>query len=497
VSRDTGIGDEATDGGALKDVDTRGIGEELHSLVRELYPICRSITGDGVRETLRRIGERIPLEVREVPTGTEVLDWTVPREWNIREAWIRGPDGRTVVDFDDHNLHVMGYSSPVHRRMPLEELRPHLHTLPDHPDWIPYRTSYYTEDWGFCLRHQTLKGLESGEYEVLIDADLEPGHLTYAECVLPGRTDEEVLISAHCCHPSLANDNLSGLAVATGLARVLDQLDDRRFTYRFVFAPATIGAITWLDRNEGGAVAQIRHGLVLAGVGDPGSPNYKRTRAGDAQIDRAVEHVLWSRSRRNAAGEGDTDHDIQYEPGPDRGSGSEAEETPHVRGAAAGSESHRSPSIHRFTPYGYDERQYGSPGFALPVGCLMRTPHGTYPEYHTSADDPELVRPESLADTLELCLEVFDLLEENRRYRNLQPRGEPQLGRRGLYRDTGGERLPDFESALLWILAFSDGEHDLLAIAQRSGLGFDAVRQAADALVESDLIAPVEAVDDE
>ena len=235
---------------------------------------------------------------------------------------------------------------------------------------------------------------------------------------------------------------------------------------------------------------------MLAGVGDPGSPNYKRTRAGDAQIDRAVEYMLRSRSRRNGGGEEDTDHDIEYDLAPGGEAGSQTEGTPHVGAGAAGSEFHRSPSIHRFTPYGYDERQYGSPGFALPVGCLMRTPHGTYPEYHTSADDPELVRPESLADTFELCLEVFDLLEGNRRYRNLQPKGEPQLGRRGLYRDTGGERLPDFESALLWVLAFSDGDHDLLAIAARSGLDFDAVRQAADVLVESDLIAPVEAVDD-
>lgn len=483
-------------GWANQQGSNRSVGEELHALVRELYPICRSITGDGVRETLRRIGERIPLEVREVPTGTEVLDWTVPREWNIREAWIRRPDGRKVVDFDDHNLHVVSYSSPIHRRMSLEELRPHLHSLPDHPDWIPYRTSYYREGWGFCLRHETLKGLEPGEYEVLIDADLEPGHLTYAECVLPGQTDEEVLVSAHCCHPSLANDNLSGLAVATGLARVLECRGDRRFTYRFVFAPATIGAITWLDRNEGGAVERIRHGLVLAGVGDAGSPSYKRTRAGDAEVDRAVKEVLRSRSCGNGIREVNASDNISYAREPGRGVESRQGEEPRPSGGSTGDEVHGSPSIHPFTPYGYDERQYGSPGFALPIGCLMRSPHGTYPEYHTSADDPELVRPESLADTLQLCMEVFDLLERNRRYRNLQPKGEPQLGRRGLYRDTGGERLPEFESALLWVLAFSDGDHDLLAIAHRSGLGFDAVRQAADALVESDLIAPVEAVGD-
>lgn len=422
-------------------------GEELYALVEELYPISRSITGDGVRETLRRIGDRIPLRVREVPSGTRVLDWTVPEEWNVREAWIRGPEGERIADFEDHNLHLVGYSVPVDRRLTLEALRPHLHTLPDRPDAIPYRTSYYTEDWGFCLRHRTLEAMEEGEYEVRIDADLEPGHMTYGECVLPGRQEEEVLVSAHCCHPSMANDNQSGLAVATGLARALERREDRRYTYRFLFAPGTIGAITWLARNEEGAVERLRHGLVLAGVGDPGRPTYKRTRHGNAEIDRAAVHVLRNR-----------------------------EEEPRVRD---------------FSPYGYDDRQYGSPGFALPVGCFMRSPHGTYPEYHTSDDDLDLVRPASLADSLEACLEIFEVLEGNGRYRNLRPRGEPQLGRRGLYRDTGGEGLPDFEAALLWVLSFSDGDHTLLEVADRSGLSFPAVRQAADALLEAELLEPV------
>lgn len=443
---------DASDGGAAGGTPAGAgpdgsLGEELHALVEELYPVCRSITGDGVRETLRRLGERIPLQVREVPTGTEVLDWTVPREWNVREAWIRGPDGEKVVDVADHTLHLVSYSVPVHRRMSLEELGPKLHTLPEQPDLIPYRTSYYTEDWGFCLRHETLEGLDEGEYEVRVDTTLEDGHLTYGECFLPGATDEEVLVSAHCCHPSLANDNLSGLAVATALARELAGREDRRFGYRFVFVPGTIGSITWLARNEGGAVDRVRHGLVLTGVGDAGAPTYKRSRRGDADVDRAAEHVL---SRR---GEGADFRD--------------------------------------FTPYGYDERQYCSPGFDLPVGCLMRTPHGTYSEYHTSADDPGFVRPESLADTVEACLEIFDVLERNGVYRNLSPKGEPQLGRRGLYRDTGGDRLPDFETAMLWVLSFSDGGHSLLEIARRGELDFGAVRQAADALEEADLLERV------
>lgn len=422
-------------------------GVDLRELVEELYPICRSITGEGVRETLRRIGRRIPLEVREVPTGTSVLDWTVPREWNIREAWIEGPGGERVVDFRDHNLHVVGYSVPVDRRLSLEELRPHLHSLPEQPERIPYRTSYYTEDWGFCLRHSTLRSLEPGEYEVRIDSELEDGHLTYGECFLPGDTDEEILISAHCCHPSLANDNLSGLAVATALACEIEARETRRYSYRFLFAPGTIGAITWLARNETTAVPRMRHGLVLTGIGDTGAPTYKRSRQGDAEIDRAALHVLEHASTEFESLE--------------------------------------------FSPSGYDERQYNSPGFDLPVGCLMRTPPGTYPEYHTSADDLDFVTDESLAESVEICLRIFEVLESDGVYRNLRPKGEPQLGRRGLYRDMGGERLPEFETALLWVLNLSDGEHSLLAVAERSGLPFRAVREAADALLEMDLLEAV------
>jgi aminopeptidase-like protein len=425
-------------------VRARKIGRDCSSFLDELYPICRSITGDGVRETLRRIGRRIPLEVREVPTGTPVLDWTVPREWNIREAWIDGPDGERIVDFRDHNLHVMSYSVPVDRRLSLEELRPYLHSLPEHPGRIPYRTSYYTEDWGFCLRHSTLESLEPGRYRVRIDSELTEGHLTYGECLLPGTSDDEVLISTHCCHPSLANDNASGLVVTTELARIMAERERRRYSYRFVFVPGTIGAITWLARNQASAVPRIRHGLVLTGLGDPGPPTYKRSRWHDAEIDGAAAHVL--------------QHAV-----------------PNFR-------------TRDFSPTGYDERQYGSPGFDLPVGCLMRTPPGTYSEYHTSADDPDFVTEESLAESVEVCRRIFDVLEENATYRNLEPKGEPQLGRRGLYRDRGGERLPQFETALLWVLNLSDGDHTLLDVAERSELPFAAVREAADALLQADLL---------
>jgi aminopeptidase-like protein len=423
-------------------------GADLHRLIAELYPICRSITGDGVRETLARIGEIISIEVHEVPSGTNVLDWTVPPEWNIRGAWVRDTTGETIVDFSDSNLHVVSYSAPIRARVSREDLAAHVHTLPEQPDHIPYRTSYYDETWGFCMRHRTLEGLVDGEYEVLIDSSLADGSLTYGECLLLGETDEEVLISCHVCHPSLANDNLSGIAVATFLASELSRRR-RRFTYRFLFTPGTIGSITWLARNTED-VHRIRHGFVLAGVGDSGSLNYKRSRRGGADIDRAVEHVL------------------------------------KHRGADYG--------IADFSPYGYDERQFCSPGYDLPVGCLMRTPWGTYPEYHTSADDLDFVLADRLADSLEACLAVVELLEGNRRYQNLNPHGEPQLGRRGLYNSIGGRvSSTDGLLAVLWVLNQSDGEHDLLTIADRAELEFGVIRRAADLLTEHGLLEEVPA----
>ena len=351
------------------EIEPAAIGASMHELIRQLYPICRSITGDGVRETLGILGSQVPLEIKEVPTGTEVFDWTVPREWNIRRAWIKGPDGSTVLDFEDSNLHVLNYSVPVHEKIGLSELREHLFTLPEQPDWVPYRTSYYSERWGFCMTQNQFDSLPEGEYEVLIDSSLEDGSLTYGETVLPGETADEVLLSCHVCHPSLCNDNLSGIALVTFLAKHL-QVCSRRYTYRFLFIPGTIGAITWLALNESQA-GRIRHGLVVACVGDPGSLTYKRSRQGTAEIDRAVAHVL---------GQSDMPSEILD-----------------------------------FSPYGYDERQFCSPGFDLAVGSLTRTPHGRYPEYHTSADDSELLQPEALADSFTTYLSVLNVLERNGR----------------------------------------------------------------------------------
>jgi aminopeptidase-like protein len=424
-------------------VELEHVGGEMHALMARLYPICRSITGEGLRETLRILGEYVPLTIREVPTGTRVFDWTIPREWNIQGAYIKTATGEKVVDFSDSNLHVVNYSIPIHRRMPLRELREHLHSLPQHPEWIPYLTTYYQENWGFCLRHSQLLQLRDEEYEVCIDSSLREGALSFGELLLRGASEEEVLISTHVCHPSLCNDNLSGVTLATFLAKRLMGLS-LRYSYRFLFLPGTIGAITWLSLNES-RVSAIRHGLVVTCVGDGGHFTYKRSRRGDAEIDRVAAYVLRTSGR-------------DYE-------------------------------IVDFSPDGYDERQYCSPGFNLPVGVLTRTPHGRFPEYHTSADDLSFVQPVNLAESLLVYSAVVTILERNRTYLNTSPKGEPQLGRRGLYHTMGGrvDRALE-ELALLWVLNLSDGYHSLLDIAERSALPFGVVKRAADTLTAAGLL---------
>ncbi len=419
------------------------LGKELHNFMVELYPICRSISGEGVRETLRAIRKRIPLEMVEVPSGTKVFDWTVPLEWNITDAYVMNREGKRVIDFKAHNLHLMSYSSPVRKKMPLVDLRPHLFTLSDHPEWIPYRTSYYKENWGFCLRHADLERLPDDEYDVVIDSSLQPGSLTYGEAYLPGEISDEILVSCHVCHPAMCNDNLSGITVAVKLAETM-ATRQRRYSYRFLFIPGTIGSITWLAQNEQ-MVSCIKHGLVLTGVGDAGNITYKKSRQGNAEIDRAMAHVL-------------------------RHSGETA-------------------TIIDFFPYGYDERQYCSPGFDLPVGCFMRTPHGQYPEYHSSADNLAFVKADSLAQSYGRCLDVLELLEGNRPYINQNPKCEPQLGRRGLYRAVAGQQEKQWtELALFWVLNASDGHHTLLDIAERADLPFGNIRSAAEALLEVGLL---------
>lgn len=423
--------------------DYKNIGVEMHALAARLYPICRSITGDGVRETLRIVQEIIPIKIREIPTGTQVFDWQVPREWNIRDAWVKDPAGNKIIDFQDHNLHVLNYSIPVHRKMPLEELKKNLHTQAEQPDLIPYRTSYYQENWGFCLPHRQFEELEDGEYEVFIDSSLEPGHLTYGELYLPGKTSEEILFSAHVCHPSLANDNLSGISLLTYLADAL-RSEDRHYSYRFLFIPGTIGSITWLALNQD-ITTRIKGGLVASLLGDPAGFTYKKSRRGEAYVDRAVAHVL------QHCGEG-------Y-------------------------------SIIDFFPYGYDERQFCSPGFNLAVGNLTRSQFGQYPEYHTSGDNMDLIQPEKLEGSFRVYRQIVQVLENDKHYESLNPHCEPQLGKRGLYEAIGGQSdRKQLQMAMLWVLNLADGQHSVLDMAERSGNSFELIHRISQILLEKKLL---------
>jgi aminopeptidase-like protein len=414
------------------------VGEELAELMRELFPVPRSLTGDGVRSTLAALARDVPLEVIETPTGTPIFDWTVPREWRLREAWIEGPAGRRVVDTADSPLHVLGYSVPIDARLTLAELREHVFTHED-PDLVPYRTSYWKKQWGFCMSRRRLDSLAEGEYRAVVDAELVDGSLTSGELTIPGGREDEFLLSTYVCHPSLANDNLSGIVVLWALARALAR-QRLEHTYRLLWSPGTLGPLCWLDRNRD-RLDRVRHGLVISCVGDPGPLRYKRSRRGDAPVDRAAAYSL---SRQ-----------------PDS-------------------------IVSDWQPTGGDERQYCSPGFDLPVGTLSRTPHGLFPEYHSSADDLRLVTPGALAASFRAALEIVDVVETNAAFRNRLPYGEPQLGRRGLYQSVPDGTNP--ELAYLWLLSLSDGEHDLLTIAERSGLPFEAVREAAARLARQELL---------
>jgi len=418
----------------------------MYDLMKKLYPICRSITGNGVRETLKILKKHIPIKIHEVPTGTKVFDWTVPKEWNVKDAYVKDSKGEKIISFKKSNLHVLNYSVAVHRKIPLEELKKHLFTLPDYPDWIPYLTSYYKENWGFCLTHKQYEKLEEDVYEVVIDSTLKDGHLTFGELYIKGSSEDEVLFSCYICHPSLCNDNLSGTVLLTFLAKEL--LDtDLKYSYRFLFIPETIGAITWLSLNDN-KVSKIKHGLVTTCVGDAGKSTYKKSRDGSAVIDRVVEKVL-------------VDSGKPYE-------------------------------IIDFFPSGSDERQFCSPGFNLPIGSLMRTPYGRFPEYHTSADNLDFVGSEYLADSFEKYVRVIFILENNITYLNLNPKCEPQLGRRGLYKMIGGQKLGSInELAMLWVLNLSDDTNSLLDISIRAGMSFEQIKESADALLTKGLLKEV------
>lgn len=419
--------------------------EEISQLLERLYPICRSLTGEGNRETLKILREHIPLDIREVSTGTKAFDWEVPKEWNIIDAWVKDPSGNKVIDFGNSNLHVVGYSTPVNKVMSLEELKGHLHTLPDSPTAIPYRTSYYEEQWGFCVSHEEYEKLEDGEYEVFIDSELKDGSLTYGELYLEGETKDEFLISTYICHPSMCNDNLSGVVLSTFLAKELMKRD-RYMSYRFLFIPETLGSIVWLSRNED-MVHNIKYGLVATCTGDDGPVTYKMAKSDDALINEIVVKSL------------------------------QDSRVPYI--------------LQDFYPWGSDDRQYSSPGFDMPVGSLMRTPYRYFPEYHTSLDDLNFVSADNISDSVDRYIDVVNIVEKNKIYINKNPKCEPRLGKYGFYNIAGGQRKPEILDALRWILSLSDGYNSLLDISKRSGMEFCKIAQAAKALRECGLIEEI------
>jgi aminopeptidase-like protein len=417
-------------------------GADLHRFAGRLFPLCRSLTGRGVRDTFAILCERIPLQVREIPSGSQVFDWEVPLEWNVESAWLRDPGGEVVADLAKHNLHLVGYSAPVNETLALEDLQAHLYSDPMHSGWIPYRTCYYRRHWGFCLPHDVRVALQEGTYHAEIVGSLAPGSLTYGEWLIPGASRDEVLFFTHTCHPSLANDNASGMAVTTALAEWIAS-SSRRLSYRLIFAPGTIGSLCWLQDHEDG-LRYVRGGLTLGLLGDASSLTYKRSRREDTFTDAVGEYVV-----------------SQFQP---------------------------SGRVLPFSPYGYDERQFCSPGFDLPIGRLSRAINGGFAEYHSSADDMAFIRPEQLEQSLDACKLFVEIFEADARYVNLAPKGEPQLGKRGLYGAVGGQAPADREHAMLWLLNQSDGSRSLLDVARRSGLGFGIISEAAAALERAGLL---------
>lgn len=420
-------------------------GEQMHELAARLYPMHRAITGHGVRKTFEEIAKHIPLNVHEIPTGTPVLDWHVPQEWNLRDAYIAdATTGTRLIDVADSTLHLVNYSRAVNQKMSWQELLPHLWTVPEFEDRIPYRTGYFRDTWGFCLSENQKSAIADSNrtYHVVIDSETSDGSLSYAECEIAGQSQRAVLLYTHCCHPSLANDNLSGMVVATYLAQAL-QSRSLKHTYRIVMAPATIGAITWLAQNEE-SLAAIDYGLVLSLLGDAGNLTYKRSRRSNAPIDRIA-----ARFAQNEGG-----------------------------------------SVRNFSPNGYDERQFCSPGFDLPIGCLMRSPPGEFNEYHTSADNLEFVKPKYLQHSLSTLLQIVDAIEENIIPVNLRPEGEPRLGEYGLYKAFGEDgHTAELQSAVMWLLNQADGTTDLESIATRSGLSVAIIRKALGVLCQHGLMA--------
>ena len=432
---------------------------EIYSLMEELYPICRSITGEGIRKSLKILKKNIDLNIFEVSTGTKVFDWKVPNEWNIKDAYVKNKNGKKIIDFKESNIHLVSYSIPINEKISLKDLKKHLHSLPKKPNSIPYVTSYYKENWGFCLADNKLKLMKDDYYNVKIDSSLKSGSLTYGEYFKKGKISDEVLISTYICHPSLCNDNISGVAVSAILAKILAKINTY-YSYRF------IGAITWLSKNKKN-LSKIKHGLVITCVGSGNNITYKKTRDGNSRIDNVVIEIL-KKFKKNF-------------------------------------------KIREFYPFGSDERQFCSPGINLPVGVLMRTPYYEFKEYHTADDNFKLIKKKWLNDSLITLCKIISKLENEKisekpknkkiielkhdTYLNLKPKCEPQLGKRKLYREISKQRLVDKndsenlkEMSIFWVLNFSDGIHSLEDISKKSGLTLELLKKSTKRLVEKKLL---------
>lgn len=439
---------------------------ELYELMEELYPICRSITGNGVRKTLKILKKKIPLKITEISTGTKVFDWKIPFEWNIKDAYVKNSQGERIIDFKKSNIHLLNYSIPINKKITQKELKLHLHTLPDKPDSIPYVTSYYKKNWGFCVAHNQLESFNDSHYDVKVDSSLKPGSLTYGEFLKKGKISDEILISTYICHPSLCNDNLSGVVVSTMLAHILSKIDTY-FSYRFLFVPETIGTIAWLSKNQKN-LSKIKGGLVITCVGDNGNFTYKKTKHGNSTIDKIINDVF--------------------------------------------KQSKKKIEIKNFFPYGSDERQFCSPGINLNMGVFMRTPYYEFKEYHTADDNLKFISKTALSDSLFMILKIIFTIETKKFieqkskikkiinnksdvYLNLSPKCEPQLGKRKLYRNISKSRLVDkynpqdvIEISILWILNYSDGNHSLKDISKISGLPIKLLKNSSQLLLKKSLL---------